>query len=150
MSLGENSLVAAYQGKGQLKSRPSGTWVVTIIFSIVLLFLFKGTSIPFRPVNVSATEVISPITVPLHQSYWYYAATGLPPDARSFYCTLSKIHHHHHRHRHCHEHVHEHEHEHEHDHEHEHEHEHDHEHHEHQHQHQHHLLQHHKLYVCYR
>ena len=25
MSLGENSLVAAYQGKGQLKSRPSGT-----------------------------------------------------------------------------------------------------------------------------
>src|SRR6218665_2898206 len=31
MSLGENSLVAAYQGKGQLKSRPSGTWVVTFI-----------------------------------------------------------------------------------------------------------------------
>src|SRR6218665_2751014 len=30
MSLGENSLVAAYQGKGQLKSRPSGTRVVTI------------------------------------------------------------------------------------------------------------------------
>src|SRR6218665_1170495 len=29
MSLGENSLVAAYQGKGQLKSRPSGTGVVT-------------------------------------------------------------------------------------------------------------------------
>src|SRR6218665_3269911 len=29
MSLGENSLVAAYQGKGQLKSRPSGTRVVT-------------------------------------------------------------------------------------------------------------------------
>jgi len=32
MSLGENSLVAAYQGKGQLKSRPSGTWVVTIAY----------------------------------------------------------------------------------------------------------------------
>src|SRR6218665_424502 len=32
MSLGENSLVAAYQGKGQLKSRPSGTWVVTYIY----------------------------------------------------------------------------------------------------------------------
>src|SRR6218665_3809408 len=31
MSLGENSLVAAYQGKGQLKSRPSGTMVVTFI-----------------------------------------------------------------------------------------------------------------------
>ena len=30
MSLGENSLVAAYQGKGQLKSRPSGTRVVTL------------------------------------------------------------------------------------------------------------------------
>src|SRR6218665_3919967 len=30
MSLGENSLVAAYQGKGQLKSRPSGTRVVTV------------------------------------------------------------------------------------------------------------------------
>src|SRR6218665_3343567 len=29
MSLGENSLVAAYQGKGQLKSRSSGTRVVT-------------------------------------------------------------------------------------------------------------------------
>jgi len=29
MSLGENSLVAAYQGKEQLKSRPSGTSVVT-------------------------------------------------------------------------------------------------------------------------
>src|SRR6218665_1404902 len=32
MSLGENSLVAAYQGKGQLKSRPSGTRVVTPSF----------------------------------------------------------------------------------------------------------------------
>src|SRR6218665_301489 len=31
MSLGENSLVAAYQGKGQLKSRPSETGVVTFI-----------------------------------------------------------------------------------------------------------------------
>src|SRR6218665_2342961 len=31
MSLGENSLVAAYQGRGQLKSRPSGTRVVTFI-----------------------------------------------------------------------------------------------------------------------
>src|SRR6218665_3043794 len=31
MSLGKNSLVAAYQGKGQLKSRPSGTSVVTFI-----------------------------------------------------------------------------------------------------------------------
>src|SRR6218665_2535674 len=30
MSLGENSLVAAYQGRGQLKSRPSGTRVVTL------------------------------------------------------------------------------------------------------------------------
>src|SRR6218665_3403769 len=33
MSLGENSLVAAYQGRGQLKSRPSGTRVVTDLFS---------------------------------------------------------------------------------------------------------------------
>src|SRR6218665_571453 len=32
MSLGENSLVAAYQGKGQLKSRPSGTRVVTGLY----------------------------------------------------------------------------------------------------------------------
>src|SRR6218665_648048 len=31
MSLGENSLVAAYQGRGQLKSRQSGTRVVTFI-----------------------------------------------------------------------------------------------------------------------
>src|SRR6218665_406472 len=31
MSLGENSLVAAYQGRGQLKSRPSGTKVGTFI-----------------------------------------------------------------------------------------------------------------------
>src|SRR6218665_3869777 len=31
MSLGENSLVAAYQGRRQLKSRPSGTRVVTFI-----------------------------------------------------------------------------------------------------------------------
>jgi len=30
MSLGENSLVAAYQGRGQLKSRPSGTRVLTL------------------------------------------------------------------------------------------------------------------------
>jgi len=30
MSLGENSLVAAYQGRGQLKSRPSETRVVTL------------------------------------------------------------------------------------------------------------------------
>src|SRR6218665_109438 len=35
MSLGENSLVAAYQGKGQLKSRPSGTRVVTVVLSDV-------------------------------------------------------------------------------------------------------------------
>jgi len=32
MSLGENSFVAAYQGRGELKSRPSGTRVVTEIF----------------------------------------------------------------------------------------------------------------------
>jgi len=32
MSLGENSLVAAYQGKGQLKSRPSGIRVVTYVY----------------------------------------------------------------------------------------------------------------------
>src|SRR6218665_93418 len=31
MSIGENSLVAAYQGKGQLKSRPSGSRVGTVI-----------------------------------------------------------------------------------------------------------------------
>src|SRR6218665_3323943 len=36
MSLGENSLVAAYQGKGQLKSRPSGTRVVTPWFNSFL------------------------------------------------------------------------------------------------------------------
>jgi len=30
MSLRENSLVAAYQGRRQLKSRPSGTRVVTV------------------------------------------------------------------------------------------------------------------------
>jgi len=44
MSLGENSLVAAYQGKGQLKSRPSGTRVVTIyIKKFLFLLLKKGT-----------------------------------------------------------------------------------------------------------
>src|SRR6218665_291229 len=31
MSLGENSWMAAYQGRGQLNSRPSGTRVVTFI-----------------------------------------------------------------------------------------------------------------------
>src|SRR6218665_1822294 len=36
MSLGENSLVAAYQGKGQLKSRPSGIRVVTSTFTEML------------------------------------------------------------------------------------------------------------------
>jgi len=35
MSLGENSLVAAYQGKGQLKSRPSGTRVVTPTYVLI-------------------------------------------------------------------------------------------------------------------
>ena len=39
MSLGENSLVAAYQGKGQLKSRPSGTRVVTIIIIIIIIII---------------------------------------------------------------------------------------------------------------
>src|SRR6218665_403201 len=42
MSLGENSLVAAYQGKGQLKSRPLGTRVVTILFA------FTSTTSPTR------------------------------------------------------------------------------------------------------
>ena len=37
MSLGENSLVAAYQGKGQLKSRPSGTRVVTLSLTVTVL-----------------------------------------------------------------------------------------------------------------
>src|SRR6218665_128004 len=41
MSLGENSLVAAYQGKGQLKSRPSGTGVVTAPFPWCTLILFQ-------------------------------------------------------------------------------------------------------------
>jgi len=38
MSLGENSLVAAYQGKGQLKSRPSGTRVVTDYLMLAVQF----------------------------------------------------------------------------------------------------------------
>src|SRR6218665_2365186 len=39
MSLGENSLVAAYQGRGQLKSRPSRTRVVTMpVHGVVLHF----------------------------------------------------------------------------------------------------------------
>src|SRR6218665_2729185 len=44
MSLGENSLVEAYQGRGQLKSRPSGTRVVTSSFLIVLISAQRHTS----------------------------------------------------------------------------------------------------------
>src|SRR6218665_2743671 len=39
MSLGENSLVAAYQGKEQLKSRPSGTRVV--ITHVIVMHLIS-------------------------------------------------------------------------------------------------------------
>src|SRR6218665_1988423 len=42
MSLGENSLVAAYQGKGQWKIRPSGTRVVTVVYSKFLISLYFG------------------------------------------------------------------------------------------------------------
>src|SRR6218665_3745196 len=50
MSLGENSLVAAYQGRGQLKSRPSGTRVVTLIMSEIpaAVFLFPPCSAPIH------------------------------------------------------------------------------------------------------
>ena len=49
MSLGENSLVAAYQGRGQLKSRPSGTKVVTfiVLFTIINHCLFTVTILLF-------------------------------------------------------------------------------------------------------
>ena len=40
MSLGENSLVAAYQGKGQLKSRPSGTRVVTTYILYICIYIY--------------------------------------------------------------------------------------------------------------
>ena len=39
MSLGENSLVATYQGKGQLKSRPSGTRVVTHTYTHIHTYI---------------------------------------------------------------------------------------------------------------
>src|SRR6218665_2857025 len=45
MSLGENSLVAAYQGRGQLKSRPSGTRVVTVLTwdnSLLIVLTYFG------------------------------------------------------------------------------------------------------------
>src|SRR6218665_661994 len=47
MSLGENSLVAAYQGKGQLKSRPSGTRVVTDPMLTWLLKSFIDLPAPY-------------------------------------------------------------------------------------------------------
>src|SRR6218665_1160337 len=46
MSLGENSLVAAYQGKGQLKSRPSGIRVLTLV--ITEASAATGNSIPLQ------------------------------------------------------------------------------------------------------
>jgi len=52
MSLGENSLVAAYQGKEQLKSRPSGIRVVTVLvlnsttFSRLFFSTWPGSGTP--------------------------------------------------------------------------------------------------------
>ena len=69
MSLGENSLVAAYQGRGQLKSRPSGTRVVTayillyyISFVIIMwpIVLFYSTLLYFYLV-LSHLSLISTI-----------------------------------------------------------------------------------------
>src|SRR6218665_1570888 len=57
MSLGENSLVAAYQGKGQLKSRPSGTRVVTGPFSLLPIFSSSFPTILLRFVSSSAIEI---------------------------------------------------------------------------------------------
>src|SRR6218665_373852 len=48
-AVGENSLVAAYQGRGQLKSRPSGTRVVTAIV-IGWIVLVDGIT-SFRCIN---------------------------------------------------------------------------------------------------
>jgi len=53
MSLGENSLVAAYQRKGHLKSRPSGTRVVTIIFSYNVLLQYNGSCRPIDKTPIS-------------------------------------------------------------------------------------------------
>src|SRR6218665_1532299 len=66
MSLGENSLVAAYQGRGQLKSRPSGTRVVTRIFNVLFTFPLKS-SLLFE--NASF-----PIAILLLISLWHLAS----------------------------------------------------------------------------
>ena len=67
MSLGENSLVAAYQGRGQLKSRPSGTRVVTITITqiqcinvqqiFVVTFEFTGATRGFMIMSCAAHSV---------------------------------------------------------------------------------------------
>src|SRR6218665_1936826 len=55
MSLGENSLVAAYQGKGQLKSRPSGTGVVTNSFNHYMNLYSASSRLLLRSTPDSST-----------------------------------------------------------------------------------------------
>src|SRR6218665_1293877 len=63
MSLGENSLVAAYQGRGQLKSRPSGTRVVTNAILYNKQFGFRKN----HSTTHAIIEVVDKITEALDQ-----------------------------------------------------------------------------------
>src|SRR6218665_3656150 len=73
ISLGENSLVAAYQGRGQLKSRPSGTRVVTKSnhFRAYFLYMIRYNNIsrPVHAPNAPLRPSLRPPTRPPCQKY---------------------------------------------------------------------------------
>ena len=76
MSLGENSLVAAYQGKGQLKSRPSGTSVVT---EILFLELMSGHRFAFLYLSVSLL-ILPSVRLPSVPSVRQFTSFVSPPS----------------------------------------------------------------------
>src|SRR6218665_3403973 len=61
MSIAENSLVAAYQGRGQLKSRPSGTRVVTNRFKGMKIFSDSNETL-IELFDISQKDVMNSIT----------------------------------------------------------------------------------------
>src|SRR6218665_2237384 len=71
MSLGENSLVAAYQGKRQLKSLPSGTRVVTIsiiCLAVVLVLVLKDSlRTYFKSLSLSWSLGVRSLLTSLHR-----------------------------------------------------------------------------------
>src|SRR6218665_1032035 len=98
MSLGENSLVAAYQGKGQLKSRPSGTRLVTLslacfhlLSSCVLKHSLVASSVSLSMSNLlfsaSLGIFLSFILIPAITSLWSDAMSG-PTNVRHLVTAL--------------------------------------------------------------